>query len=317
MNHDKNSVGHTHSTDDSVNLGHSSAYHFGSRWVAITLAIILALLILMERGPFYSSSNGTDHLCCSGDNAGLAAAKTALTANTASLALTPTAAGFASLAFDSTTGKVTLSGEVGRELDKQTLLADAAKAYGANTVIDALTVKTGLTSLGAVTLTGNVPSETKKRTEGNLAKTLFAPATINNHLIVATPATVVAAVSPVITETVKAVSTSAACGNTLKANVGFATGSAQLSIAGQAALDAMVSCLPQGGAITGHTDNVGQADNNQRLSERRAQAVRTYLIRKGVKHLSAQGMGDTTPVADNATAQGRTQNRRMEIVPQS
>lgn len=68
--------------------------------------------------------------------------------------------------------------------------------------------------------------------------------------------------------------------------------------------------------VQGHTDNVGKADYNQDLSERRAQAVRSYLISAGVpeSQLVAHGYGLTMPIADNATAAGRAKNRRVEFV---
>ena len=68
--------------------------------------------------------------------------------------------------------------------------------------------------------------------------------------------------------------------------------------------------------VQGHTDNVGKAEYNQDLSERRAQAVRSYLISAGVpeSQLTARGYGLTMPIADNATAAGRAQNRRVEFV---
>ncbi len=67
--------------------------------------------------------------------------------------------------------------------------------------------------------------------------------------------------------------------------------------------------------IEGHTDNVGTAKYNQKLSERRAEAVKKYLVEKfGVEpsRLSAKGYGLTKPVASNATKEGRQKNRRVE-----
>jgi outer membrane protein OmpA-like peptidoglycan-associated protein len=68
--------------------------------------------------------------------------------------------------------------------------------------------------------------------------------------------------------------------------------------------------------VEGHTDSVGGVDLNQRLSEKRADSVRTYLISQGVDSNSivARGFGKSKPVADNATAAGRQQNRRVELV---
>ncbi|MEM8556723.1 MAG: OmpA family protein [Bacteroidota bacterium] len=68
--------------------------------------------------------------------------------------------------------------------------------------------------------------------------------------------------------------------------------------------------------IEGHTDNTGNAETNQRLSQDRADAVRTYLTGEGIdaSRLETQGFGDANPVADNATPEGRQTNRRVEIV---
>jgi outer membrane protein OmpA-like peptidoglycan-associated protein len=67
--------------------------------------------------------------------------------------------------------------------------------------------------------------------------------------------------------------------------------------------------------IAGHTDSTGNAAYNQRLSERRADAVGNYLAQTGVSsnRLSMTGYGQTQPVASNETEQGRAQNRRVEI----
>ena len=68
--------------------------------------------------------------------------------------------------------------------------------------------------------------------------------------------------------------------------------------------------------LIGHTDNVGNRESNQRLSERRAAAVRQYLVRSGVNpdQLAAMGYGQTRPIYDNSTPEGREKNRRIEFV---
>lgn len=67
--------------------------------------------------------------------------------------------------------------------------------------------------------------------------------------------------------------------------------------------------------ITGHTDNVGTERDNQRLSEGRANAVRNELIKRGIasERIEAEGKGESEPIADNATEEGRAQNRRVEF----
>ena len=67
--------------------------------------------------------------------------------------------------------------------------------------------------------------------------------------------------------------------------------------------------------IVGYTDNTGTVAYNNQLSWKRAQAVATYLQNRGVaaNRLSVTGMGPNNPIASNATAAGREQNRRGEI----
>ena len=72
--------------------------------------------------------------------------------------------------------------------------------------------------------------------------------------------------------------------------------------------------------VTGHTDSTGSEQYNQRLSESRAQSVSSNLLTYGVaqQRIYVEGAGETMPIADNANAQGRSQNRRVElyILPQ-
>jgi outer membrane protein OmpA-like peptidoglycan-associated protein len=71
-------------------------------------------------------------------------------------------------------------------------------------------------------------------------------------------------------------------------------------------------------SVQGHTDNVGSKAANQALSEKRAQSVVAWLTGHGVtaNRLSAKGLGDTQPVSDNSTEDGRARNRRVELVKQ-
>ncbi len=67
--------------------------------------------------------------------------------------------------------------------------------------------------------------------------------------------------------------------------------------------------------VIGHTDNEGNPNNNLILSRARAEAVKAYLIQKGIapERIATNGLGDAQPVADNETPEGRTRNRRIEF----
>ena len=97
----------------------------------------------------------------------------------------------------------------------------------------------------------------------------------------------------------------------------FKFDSADLTEEDQQRLDKAAETLKRlhwvSGTIEGHTDSTGAPEYNQRLSERRATTVRDYLISKGVgdERMKVVGYGETQPVADNASAEGRAQNRRV------
>ena len=68
--------------------------------------------------------------------------------------------------------------------------------------------------------------------------------------------------------------------------------------------------------VSGYTDDVGDADRNLELSQKRADNVRAYLVREGVAsdRVTAKGYGEADPVADNSTVQGRAKNRRVIVI---
>jgi len=107
------------------------------------------------------------------------------------------------------------------------------------------------------------------------------------------------------------------CGKLVEGvSVQFVTGSAALTPEARAVLDRTLDCLKDGRyEVDGHTDNVGNSAANQKLSEARANAVVEYFRSKGfdAQRLTAVGFGDTRPIADNATAEGRAPNRRIAI----
>ncbi|MFC1611107.1 OmpA family protein [Myxococcota bacterium] len=104
--------------------------------------------------------------------------------------------------------------------------------------------------------------------------------------------------------------------------VQFETGKAILTPDSFARLDTIVEYMTHKKSarieISGHTDNVGKSRRNNKLSERRAEACRDYLVSKGIKgsRIETVGYGDTRPIASNDTEEGRQQNRRIEAIEQ-
>ncbi|MCE3605020.1 OmpA family protein [Massilia sp. P8910] len=107
--------------------------------------------------------------------------------------------------------------------------------------------------------------------------------------------------------------------STFSAEAVFAFDSAVLRPAGKASLDGLLAKLQGMDAdvmiTVGHTDSIGRAAYNQKLSLRRAASVKAYLVSKGVDaaRVYTEGKGETQPVADNKTAQGRAKNRRVTV----
>jgi len=100
----------------------------------------------------------------------------------------------------------------------------------------------------------------------------------------------------------------------------FATGKSEIKSGATANLDRLTAFMNEypkrTAAIEGFTDSMGSDEMNQSLSERRADAVKRYLIDQGVgsARLTSTGRGESSPVADNESAAGRQQNRRVEVV---
>jgi len=107
----------------------------------------------------------------------------------------------------------------------------------------------------------------------------------------------------------------------IKDKVYFNTGQATIQKRSNILLDEVARIIKERPEIPkvvveGHTDSTGKYESNVKLSERRAEAVRTYLVKKGVQadRLEAKGFGPDRPVASNDTAAGREANRRVEFV---
>lgn len=105
-------------------------------------------------------------------------------------------------------------------------------------------------------------------------------------------------------------------------DVQFDTGKATILPESQALLDGAAEMLKSSSSlrieVAGHTDNVGAAEANQKLSEARAKSVMDALAQRGVPaaRMTAKGYGQSVPVADNRTEEGRAKNRRVELVRQ-
>ena len=102
-------------------------------------------------------------------------------------------------------------------------------------------------------------------------------------------------------------------------NVYFDVGKASLKPSSYKALNDLVEILKikseMAVEIQGHTDNVGRDEDNFKLSQERAAAVRQYLLAKGIsaERVSAKGYGPSQPIADNSTEEGKAKNRRTSL----
>lgn len=102
-------------------------------------------------------------------------------------------------------------------------------------------------------------------------------------------------------------------------DINFASGKSVLDTKSSADLDRLVQFLTDNPSlkleIQGHTDNVGSLASNNALSQKRANSIVDYLVKKGIdkKRLNAKGYGPTQPIADNTTADGKAKNRRVEM----
>jgi hypothetical protein len=110
-------------------------------------------------------------------------------------------------------------------------------------------------------------------------------------------------------------------GQDLKQSIYFESADYQLKIEETQALDGFLKSLPSSWSnydflLVGHTDNIGQADYNQKLSQNRCKTIKDYLLKKGfdANQIAYEGRGYERPAASNETNEGKAQNRRVELI---
>ncbi len=225
-------------------------------------------------------------------------------------------------------GQIVVNGTVPDEASKAALLGRLRELYGAERVVDQL----GIGSVSAppnwggyvqkligpnlrlisrgqlkvdgnnVSLRGEVANEAQRQQiASDIATSLNPTYTVNNGLRVS------AAEQNLLDQTLA------------MRIIEFDSGKATLTASGRGILDEMAAALRkvQGKKVEviGHTDNVGLRQSNLGLSQARAEAVRLYLAEKGISPdmIAVSGQGPDRPVADNASADGRARNRRIEF----
>jgi len=223
---------------------------------------------------------------------------------------------------------IVVSGTVADEASKAALLERLRAVYGAGRVVDQLAVGTvatpanwneyvgrligpnlKLVSRGQLKVEGNKVSlrgdvaseEQRQRIAADIAASLNPTYTVNNGLQVlqSQQSVLDAALADRIIE--------------------FESGKAALTESGMAVLDQMSAAMQKLKGVKveviGHTDNAGSRAGNLSLSQARAEAVKAYVVGKGIAAdtIAVSGEGPDRPVADNRTAEGKARNRRIEF----
>ncbi|HEX5142810.1 MAG TPA: OmpA family protein [Mycobacterium sp.] len=236
---------------------------------------------------------------------------------------------------------ITLTGVLPTEAAKTSLIDGVKGLFGSNVnVVDNLTVRDGvsapdLTAIGTalkpdvdipdfawkvegdtITLTGTAPSDDVRGAAEAAAKSAWPDAKVDNQIRVvsATPTSMTPA--PAAGGCASLQSDISAL---LQTPVNFDTDGYSVASSSRPMLSEVAgkirACPDAKITVKGFTDNTGNDAVNQPLSENRAKAVANFLVSQGVTagNVSSQGFGSTNPVASNDTAQGRAQNRRVEI----
>ena len=155
--------------------------------------------------------------------------------------------------------------------------------------------------------------------DGAIAAKAAAPAAAAAPVMAAKPAAAAAPAAAPKPAAAPAAAAAAATKVTYAADAFFASNQAVLKAAGKAKLDDLIGKVKginlEVIVAVGHTDSKGSDKANQALSVRRAEAVKAYLVSKGIEknRVYTEGKGSKQPVADNKTAEGRAKNNRVEI----
>jgi succinyl-CoA synthetase beta subunit len=293
-------------------------------WVWAVLAAIAAFFLLRSCGGGKT------------DTAPVAAPSAPVTAPVATPAPVPAVAALGNWSAKTVDGKLVLEGAVKDQAAKDALLAAAKTSFGDANVVDKLTLDASLAASSGQANWGDIfgllkanpkvamacngdkvefSGDTSGLDAGKLGALLGAGAKVN-------VAAAVAAAAPVASANAAgaAPANAAVCNDkALAADVKFVTGGSAVAAESSAVLQSMAGNLKGCAAlkleIGGHTDNVGKPESNLKLSQARAEAVMAVLVKAGIEagRISAKGYGDTQPAADNATAEGRQKNRRVEF----
>lgn len=234
-------------------------------------------------------------------------------------------------------GTATLVGTTGTDQKKAMVGAAIQAALGPDTVLINEIVVTGQTPPsyhaigspdGTITLQGTMPDQRAVDTIAGAAAQIYGAERIQNSMVVGENIEPTFSVFRIpLTFTLLApldqwnidIENDIISGAFL-GGASFATGSAVLTPELEALLDTAAGIILRNPTsilvIEGHTDSRGAADDNQALSERRAQAAVAYLVPIGIdpQRLIAIGYGETQPIASNDTADGRASNRRVQFV---
>lgn len=206
-------------------------------------------------------------------------------------------------------GELVLSGEVPSEAERTLLVEQFTQQLSDSgvTVVDQMTIGEGLTlDGGIVELVGEVADDALRASisDGVLVAASGQNMTVNDQLTVAENTSLLDELNALF----------------VSGDVLFDTANAELTPEATSTLDQAVDILNRDPALSvtieGHTDSDGSERLNLDLSTRRADAVRSYLVDNGVAadRLIALGRGESEPIADNSTPEGKRQNRRIEFV---